>query len=358
MRTARRLLPLFVFLSSLSLPLWPLDVSQGRMKLALHEGIGRFSLSYLSDTKTNTYTPLFFANDPRTSVVSLAIGNKVYRLGESSEFKEAVEKTQAGAKFVWTAPFLSVTEEFTFISSKEGGLADGVRIDLVLKNLSEQDESVGVRYIFDTYLGEASYVHFRTDKIPEITRELTLTKADRTQYWVSPLVGDPEQLGLICMLSGEGISTPDKVVFANWKRLNDATWDYETSSSRSFNLPPYSINDSAVSHYFNPQIIPKGSEWRIVTVMGRYNAAGFSLAPERAANISETLKEVVTASKDINDLTLAAQTDLASVDKLLQAIDLALASGTPPTESDLSSLAQVLAELGDRSAKFQKGTGK
>jgi hypothetical protein len=338
--------------------LWSLDVTQGLIKLTLREDIGRFSISYLTDPKANTYKSFLVSNDPTTTETCVSLGNRVYRLGDASEFKQTVERTQNGARFIWAAPFLNVTEEFTFVTSSGATLADGIRIDLVLKNPSEQDISVGVRFIFDTYLGEASYVHFKTDKMPEVNRELTLTKSDKPLYWVSPLVGDPNQFGLMCILTGEGISMPDRIIFANWKRLNDATWDYETSGARSFNLLPYSVNDSAVSHYFDPQAIPRGAEWRIVTVMGKYNPTGFSIAPERTQDVGAALKDVVNASKDIQDITLAATTDLSTVDKLIEAIDRKIASGLPVTEDELAPLAQVIAELQERSTKFEKGSGK
>ena len=231
--------------------LWALDLTQGRVKLTLHEGIGRFTLSYLTDLKGTSYKPLLVANDPRTTILSLAVGNKVYRMGEGTEFREAVEKTGDGASFVWTSPFMVVREEFSFVSSAGSPLPDGIRMELTVKNTSDQDLGVGVRYLFDTSLGEASYVHFRTDKIAEISREQTLSRQDRAAYWVSPLVGDPEALGLMSMLSGPGITPPDRVVFANWKRLSDAPWTYETSPTRTFSLLPYSVNDSAVCQYYD-----------------------------------------------------------------------------------------------------------
>ncbi len=337
--------------------LWSLDLKQGRMKLTLFEGLGRFSMAYLIDVKGGAYKALLSDKDPRTSFVSLAIGNKVYRLGESSEFRGSVERTDGGARFVWTSPMLRVTEDFSFVSSAGSPLADGVRIDLVLKNVSQQSLTVGVRYLFDTSLGEPSYVHFRTDKIPEISRELTLAKDDRALSWISPLVGDPEQFGLMCMLSGEGISVPDRVVFANWKRLSDASWGYETSGTRNFNLLPYSVNDSAVSHYFDPRPLDQGAEWRVVTVMGRSAPEGFSILPASARgarDLSAALKQALDASKNIPDKELAARADLNAINTLLESIDAKLASGQPVTDDELALMTQALTELKRRIASYQK----
>ena len=165
-------------------------------------------------------------------------------------------------------------------------MTDGVRIDLGLKNVSEGDANIGMRYIFDTYLGESKSVHFRTDTLRQLTHELTLTPADKALYWVSPLVGDADEMGLEVMLGPTGGTVPDKVVFANWKRLSDAPWGYDTSLSRNFSLLPYSVNDSAVSEYFDPRPIAKGAERTITLALGKFTQAGFSVAAAPAAQAS------------------------------------------------------------------------
>ena len=341
--------------------LWSLDVSQGRIKLTLHEGIGRFSIAYLTDVKSGTFKSFLSDQDPRTSVLSVAVGNKVYRMGESSEFKETVQKTSDGAGFTWTSASLVATEAFTFTTSKGSPLADGIRIDLTLKNATDHEVNLGVRYLFDTYLGEQSYVHFKTDKVPQIDHELTLTKADGALYWISPLVGDPNQFGLMAMLSGEGVSTPDRVVFANWKRLNEASWGYETSGSRTFSLLPYSVNDSAVCHYFDPKAVPAGGSLHIVTILGHYSPAGFAAqgaTPASVAEVNAVVTQQLEASKDIQDANVSVQTDLSAVNRLIDSINAKLSSGQPITDQELATMSQLIAELKERSAKFKTSTSK
>ena len=63
------------------------------------------------------YVPLLAAQDPRTTMLSIVVGNKIYRMGESSEFSEKAERVPGGARFVWKSSFLQVTETFTFIPS-------------------------------------------------------------------------------------------------------------------------------------------------------------------------------------------------------------------------------------------------
>jgi hypothetical protein len=354
-----------LFILSISvLPIWSLDISQGRMKVALNEGTGRFSVSYMTDLKSAVFKPLLVANDPRTSVVCIAIGNKVYRLGESMEFRTGAERTDTGGKFVWLSSLLTVEEEFSFTTSQGASVADGIRIDLKIKNVSEQDLNVAVRIIFDTYLGEASYVHFKTDKIAEITRELTISKAERASYWASPLVGDPDEFGLICPLTADGVTSPDRVVFANWKRLTDASWGYETVATRNFNLMPYSVNDSAVSHYYDSRAVAKGSEWTITTILGKYSASGYTAAAKSAGTAADiadslaTLRDALAGGAGIKDALISTRTDLSTIDRLIAYINKRLSSSESISQEELSALSQILTELEARRTKLVSESGK
>ncbi len=335
---------------------WPLDVTQGALKLTLYESSGRFSLSVLTDSKKGTYTPFFLDKDPRTSFLAVAVGNKVYKMGESAEFRQATERSESGARFVWTSAMITVYEEFSFITSVGGSQADGVQITLTVKNNSDKTLGVGVRVLFDTYLGEASYVHFKTDKIAEINRELTLTKEDGARYWLSPSSSGPDQPGLMYMLSGNGLTLPDKVVFANWKRLSDAAWGYETSASRNFNLMPYSVNDSAVSMTWDPREIAKGQDLTIVQVMGRYSPEGFAVRgaqPAAAATAPAAASSTTTAASGAKPVIRI--TDLDALNALISRIDQRINSGTPITDDELARLTQALEDLkaraGDSSGK-------
>lgn len=339
---------------------WSLDVTQGVLKLTLYESSGRFSLAALTDSKKGTYTPFFLDKDPRTSFLAIAVGNKVYKMGESAEFRQATERSDTGARFVWTSAMITVYEEFSFITSVGGGQADGIQITLTVKNNSDKTLGVGVRYLFDTYLGEASYVHFKTDKIAEINRELTLTKEDGARYWLSPASSGSDQTGLMYMLSGSGLTLPDKVVFGNWKRVSDAAWGYETSASRNFNLMPYSVNDSAVSMTWDPREIAKGQELTIVQVMGRYSPEGFAArgaqpsaaatAAPSAAAAASTTSPAASGAKPIIRIT-----DLDALNALISRIDQRINSGTPITDDELARLTQALEDLkaraGDSSGK-------
>lgn len=339
----------------LTAPLLALELEKGRIKVVLHEEIGRFSLYYLSDLKEKEYLALYLDEDPRTSVLSILVDNKIYRIGDHYDFKGEAELTRDGIRFSWESKTLLITQEFVPIVSKTKPLEDGVKITTSIENVSEQDLVIGVRMLLDTYLGEDKNLHFKTDTISKVEKELTITKDDMVQYWLSPVPDQEDELGLQCVTVGEGITSPDKIVFANWKRLDDSTWAYETSSSRNFTRPPYSFNDSAVVQYYDPQSLSKGAIKKIVMVMGNYNPNGYDISGRKTtSDISTLLKQAETVSSEISDLYFSVQADLSTVNKLLDTIDAKLSSQEEISEDDLKVIEKILSELKERSTEYSE----
>jgi hypothetical protein len=343
---------------------WALDLADGRIRLTLYEGIGRFSISCVTKGQNGIAVPLLAAQDPRTTTLSVVVGNRVYRLGESSEFSEKAEKVPGGGRFTWKSSFLQVTETFTFIASTGSPVTDGVRIDLNLKNSSEKDASIGARYLFDTYLGESSFVHFRTDTLTKLTHELALSPADKALYWVSPLSGNAEELGLQVMLSGTGVTSPDRAVFANWKRLSDSPWSYDVSGSRNFSLLPYSVNDSAVAQYYEPRPVAKGADVTITLALGKFTRDGFSFGAPSVAQESTPAATQASAAQSAAPSTApgpdrqALLADLAAVDRILARLDGALSSGAPVPDDELAQMESILKDLGSGAATNAPSAGK
>jgi hypothetical protein len=226
-----------------------------------------------------------------------------------------------------------------------------VRIDIALKNVSQQDVVAGVRYLFDTYLGEASFVHFRTDTLSQITSELALSGAARPAFWISPLAGDPQDFGLMVMSSGPGITVPDKIIFANWKRLSDSPWIYDTSSSRNFSMLPYSVNDSAASEYFDPHALPRGAETTITLAMGQYSKGGFTVT-------ARSLSQALAVGENAATESQGVRADLSTVNSILSLIDAGLLAGTTLTDEDLAKLEAGLKELQGRAGRYAPHTGQ
>ena len=329
-------------------PLGAIDYRQGLVQLTLHELLGRFTLSVRDESAASGYRPLFVDDDPRTTVLAVAIGNRVFRLGKSSAFETTVSDDADAPGFVWTSQQLEVTETFEFVSSASGRPVDGVKVTLSIHNVAEEDLEVGARYIFDTFLGEGEAAHFSLSDGQSVSRELTMRGSSTTDFWVSgPHDGTAS---LLVTADGAGTTRPDRVVFANWKRLNDVSWTYETSRNRNFNLPPFSIGDSAVSHYYGPGLLARGATLTIQFVVGQYRADGYAASSAVAAttDTAAVVREAATASATsapAAGLALTASVDIVTVQAVLAELNRYLDSGAEPSAGDLEAIRTALGGL-------------
>ncbi|MDR2052304.1 MAG: hypothetical protein LBP80_02740 [Treponema sp.] len=249
------------------------DYIDGRIKLTLNESTGRFSLYYLTDRAVNRFESFFSDQDPRTSSLSIMINERVYKLGEAPSFTARIGGAQANPALVFESPGMIVTEEFTFISVNGQSETTGVRVNIRIENRGNRASNVGARFIIDTKLGESantSVDHFTTSD-RGIRSETLFDRKWPDKWWISR----GGSFGLMGSISTAYSTAADYVHFANWKRLNDATWELQYNR-RNFTNPPYSINDSAVSYVFNPQRLPAGESRTYSILLAAADENGFA----------------------------------------------------------------------------------
>ena len=336
---------------------WSLELKEGRIKLVLHESSGRISVFYQDKLISDDYTSLLLKQDPRTSGIILLVNDKTTRLGDTFEFDQSVSETRSGAEFNWISKTLNVTESFSFVTSPGNSIADGIKIEITIENISEETLSIGLKYLFDTWLGEDNKqkIHFYTSDRAEIKDE-TVLQGILPDYWVSSAAYD-STTGLLMMLDNTVVTAPDKVIFANWKRLDESGWTLNTKAGRNFNLLPYSINDSAVAHYYDPIRIPRGSKRKIILVMGNVSKTGFSNTEktEDTSTLDDLYNRVSTDTVEgnFNSVENSIKNELTLTEDLITHIDRLIESDEPLTESELETLNIMIDKLEKTQSKFE-----
>ena len=339
-----------VFLSGLTL-------EQGRMKLVLHENNGRFSLYYLENIEDDEYVSLLFERDPRTSSTGILLNNRLYTLGSSNNFSQEISETSSGGQITWTSSQLTIQQSFSFVKSNPNNLADGEQIVTTVTNTSEEIQSVGIHKLFDTYLGEQRDAHFLTSDNEKLEGE-TGYSLQPPSYWVSPVKNDSNEFrGFISMLKGSGITLPDKVVFANWKRLSEYLWNLQVQSNRNFNLLPYSINDSAVCQFYDPIKIAPGAQRTVTSVIGAFTGSPISAGTATAASDEDSsdLDEILSSTRSGDEKALheMVNEDLIAVNDIISQINSLLSFPEDITDEKIEVIEKSLKNLSTKKNQYQ-----
>ena len=334
-----------------------LTLEQGRLRLVLHEESGRFSLYYLVDIDDEEYVSLLFQRDPRTSSTGILLNNRVITLGTSNAFSQETDKTSQGAEFTWSSSQLEIRQSFRFVKSNPTGLADGIRIDTTVINKSENIQSVGIHHLFDTYLGEKRDAHFSTSDNEQLENE-TGYSLQPPSYWVSPPDEEADFQGFISMLKGSEITMPDKVVFANWKRLSENLWNMQVQNNRNFNLLPYSINDSAVCQFYDPIKLAPGARRTVTAVVGAYTGsplrAGVSADSGDSADsdLDKMLSSTKTDTSGKSTRQLVRE-DLIAINDIISQINSLLSFPEDISEEKIEVIEKSINNLREKQNQYQ-----
>jgi hypothetical protein len=262
-----------------------------------------------------------------------------------------------------------VTQTFAF----QG--AEAVSVSVTIQNNTDDELSAGLRFLLDTCLGEAGFPHFRTDREREINTERSFSAADMPAWWSSRSSRSSraaENPSLLMPLSAAGVTTPDRLVLANWKRLNDSSWLYETAPARNFSELPYSINDSAACLYYGPAPLPAGASRTYLLVLSGGKepppaapsvAAAPAAAPEATPSAAAPVPPAAVPAppaaqaqagapeagpSPAASLKLGIEGDLRVLDDLLQKLALKMDSKTTLSEEEQRLMEQVIADLKKR----------
>lgn len=341
-----------ILLTFFVIPSSTLDLTEGRIKITLHENSGSFSAYYLENINSGKYTPFLFDKDPETTLLSIIVDNKILKMGNTSVFSKKIISTPTGGKIVWESIVLKVTEEFSFVKSQNSSLSDGFKIVITIKNKSAKNNIIGLTYLFDTFLGEKNNNHFTLDSGVSITSENSYM-SNFPNSWISPSK-NTGFLGLQGMIRGPGITVPSKIIFANWKRLHDDIWNFQVKKTRNFNLIPYSINDSAVSVQYDPIKVPGNSSREVVLVMGAYTNSSFkgsSLMED--SGIGALFDQTINTDNDPQNTETSIKTDLIATADLIKKIDSFLQFPENVTDNEIDLIIQILETLKQRKKIYE-----
>ena len=157
------------------------------------------------------------------------------------------------------------------------------------------------------------------------------------------------------MLDNKVVTAPDKVIFANWKRLDESGWTLNIKEDRNFNLLPYSINDSAVCHYYEPIRVPSGGKRVITLVMGNVSDKGFSntVRKDDQSTLDDLYNRVTSdTSGSVISEENTIRNELTLTEDLITHIERLLDSNEPLTADELETLTTMIEKIESTKSKL------
>lgn len=329
-----------ILLAALITPLFssqPIEVSFRNLKLVVHPDSGSFSLHQLSDVGKGRYRALIEdRNASATSWFSVQLDNKVFKLARKSGRSIEAERTDAGVRVVFTpTDDFQAIQIFTFIPAPGRVDSAFLKIETIIENTSGKTQTIALKALFDTLLGEASGIHFSTPVKKRISAETRINPALSRDAYIS---SRSEDASLEIFLDDSSASRPEEVYLANWDRLNTLTWKPDYLEGRSFNSI-YSINDSAILFVWPASEIRANKTYENVMILGTdasviIDAGSTSLAaPNSTTPVGTGLSEPIPLTENER---------LRQIREILTRIDELQRNPASTTDAELQALNQSL----------------
>ncbi len=271
-----------LFLLTVHFPLYPATLSNAHLLAAVDDDTGRIMLATqdgLQQVTGDERRHLLFYDEPPSSYTLIYLDDDLLVFGgEGGEFHKRPVIIGNYIETLWGNDLIRVTQVVQFIRREWTGLEDGVLLRYEIENRSPKNMEAGIRVLFDTYLGERGPIHFSLAGGRDIEYETDLAGALIPSSWESR---ESEGTCLRGVLSGNIVTVPRKVVFANYKSLLEQPVLYRISENRRFHNLPYSRNDSAVALYFGPTVLEPGDSAVYSTILGLSGEGEYVLKGQR-----------------------------------------------------------------------------
>lgn len=120
---------------------------------------------------------------------------------------------------------IDIAQTLSFCRNGATGRDDVVEIKYTVTNTTEEERSIGCRIMMDTQLGENDHAPFRVPGYGSIITETEFEGDDIPQIWQAfDNLSNPGVIAQGRFFKSE-TDRPDKVQFANWRRLSNTSWE-------------------------------------------------------------------------------------------------------------------------------------
>lgn len=188
---------------------------------------------------------LLFFNVPPTSYVSFKVDNLTFKPNEGI-VKQGVNLEGKELRFTTLVDGIEFGVVFSFVDNYLSKVNDCLKIEILVVNTTNVSKRISVRYLLDTLFGENENLpKFFLDGKTAIDYELILDNNNMVSYVVSS--SDIEKVNNL-YIYWNGL--PSRILFSNWRKLDNSDWFVEPSSFLRYRFSETSGEDCAVAIFF------------------------------------------------------------------------------------------------------------
>ncbi len=215
--------------------------------------------------KFNTYT--LFYSIPSSSKIMIKYDNFQYLLEYIGSVIQDFTLSENSLIYKWGTKFLKLTQAINFIKLDDFNI--GVQVTIEIKNTDIKGHFIGIGLLFDTYFGENYNKPFQISNLGIIDTEQYFSKSSIPLAIFSLDNPNNPVIGLVFYPKRAAITSPDKIIIANYDLLLNNFWDFKFEKGRTFNSA-YKRFDAAIGYVYDEVFINSNQSRSISYVLGFY----------------------------------------------------------------------------------------
>lgn len=162
----------------------------------------------------------------------------------------------------WRVGDVEVTQTHALAPNPYTSRPDTVRITTTLRNTGAATHTVGVRVLLDLQVGgsDAPTALIPGDGVITTERDYR-TPIPPFYRFFGAAAGGPDAVQALGLLTGPGVTPPNRVVLGRWSALDRTVWEYTAT-------PEAPLDDSALALWWEPAPLPPGATRTLSTAYG------------------------------------------------------------------------------------------
>ncbi len=253
------------------------ELSNKYISVRVYKDSGRFSIKTVkgsSDEKGDDNKQILYDDNSPTSFTTIALddGDDVYKYGSSDGW--FIRKPEVYGNSIiskWKVDDCEITQIISLTSGDKKIIKNSVKIYYEAKNIYRKSQKIGIRIVLDTLLGDSDSIPYMIPGNSKIDDETEFKDKEVPIFWYSFDQLKKPKIRSIGTLDAPDLVMPDRILFTNWKRLDNNIWKFKYDSGRSFKRSLLGRRDSAVALYYNIKDIEPGKSYIASTKYGVYS---------------------------------------------------------------------------------------